>query len=80
MTQYVLAAFQVEAQHVVHGNIFNPAIVTQLNVNGIQINNRINSRQFPVLPGFSQYLDLIGDGADRARRNLYPVNIPERVC
>jgi hypothetical protein len=53
---------QIETQHVVDRNIDNLAILFELDVNGIQVQDGIKRCQRLILPSFYQRPDFIRDG------------------
>jgi hypothetical protein len=79
MTEHVAVTVQVDAQHDVERHVLNYALTPQLQVDSIQVNDRIDGRQGPVLPGFHQRPDFVSDGADGVGRYLDPVQVSQHI-
>src|SRR4051812_26094465 len=79
VAEYIAMALQIDAQDDIDCSIRHLAVAPQLEVQGIKIDNRVDSGQRPALPGFNLRPDLVGDRADCRRRDFDVVDLAERL-
>jgi hypothetical protein len=70
---------QVYGQDNIDGGAFNPPFPLQMDMDGIQVNERINGLQRTVLPGFHHRPHLFSDGADGSCRHIHAVHFLQAV-
>ena len=64
MPQYIPIPFQINPQNDVYGHVLNLALLSQFDMDRIQIDNRIYLVQRPALPRLYQRPDFVGNGTD----------------
>ena len=79
MSENIPVTFQINPQDNMHCRVGYLPIPSQFDVDGIQKDDRIDGCQRPVLPGFHQLPDFVGDLADRAGGNIYTIQLPQRI-
>ena len=71
--QYIFAPFQIHTDRHVHGPVLHPPFVAHLHIQRVEIHDRVQRLQRPILPR----LDLVGDGVgyvrDQGGAHLHPV-------